>query len=102
MSKAKALHEYMNQVARSGCVMARLGYQDECLGAVELHHPRDGVGAAQRESDWLVIPICRGHHTGALGVHNRRSFYVRTKLNEWDLLAAVIEFNWRQDNVRER
>ena len=89
------LKAYKSRVAGMGCIMVEAGFGFECAGRVELHHPREGVGAAQRESDWCVIPLCTEHHLGALGVHNRRSFYGRTKLNEWDLIALVIELNWR-------
>lgn len=51
------------------CVCGRLG--------VEAHHPRGGsmaargvnVGAAQRASDWLALPLCTRHHTQEEGIH---------------------------------
>lgn len=70
--------------------MVSLGFGAECAGRVELHHPREEQGAAQRASDWLVIPLCREHHQGPLGIHRRKSFFGRTKLEELDLLAATL------------
>ena len=48
---------------------------------------------AQRESDFLTLPLCPEHHTGATGVHSlsRRDFYRRYDHTELDLLALVIE-----------
>lgn len=71
--------------------MARLGWEAECLGKVELHHIREGQGMTDRASDWLVIPLCNNHHVSILGVHYPKSLYVRTKLSELDLLAATLE-----------
>ena len=82
---------WKDRVAALGCIAGRLGWGAECAGRVELHHLREGQGAAQRASDSLVVPLCTGHHTGPLGIHHKRSFYGRTKLEELDLLAATIE-----------
>lgn len=48
-----------------------------CGHEAQLHHPRGGsmafrgvhVGGAQKCSDWLQVPLCENHHTGAEGVH---------------------------------
>ena len=60
---------------------------------VEVHHVREGQGAAQRAHDCLTIPLCVEHHRGASGVHGlgRKGFYTRYKLDELDLLAATLE-----------
>jgi hypothetical protein len=56
----KAEREYMNRVAELGCII--------CRRPAELHHPRDGVGMAQRSSHYSVIPLCHVHHrTGNYG-----------------------------------
>lgn len=78
-----SLRNYMDRVASIGCLI--------CGAPAQLHHPRDGVGKAQRSSDWLVVPLCEPHHTGPEGIHNRRTFYLRHRLDELDLLAAVIQ-----------
>lgn len=48
---------------------------------------------SQRASDFLVIPLCREHHSGASGFHDlwARAFERTYKLNELDLLAMTIE-----------
>lgn len=89
----KAQH-HRERVRALGCIMGRLGFGAECFanyGGIETHHPREGEGAAQRASDFLVIPLCWEHHQGELGIHRLKSFYGRTKLDEMDLLAATIE-----------
>jgi hypothetical protein len=85
---------YRERVRELGCIMERLGFGAECFannGGVEIHHPREGEGAAQRAEDWLGTPLCWQHHQGPLGIHRLKSFYARTKLDEMDLLAATIE-----------
>lgn len=46
---------------------------------------------AQRQSDWLVIPLCESHHTGSKGWHGTRDDFKRHSVNEMDLLADTIE-----------
>lgn len=91
MSKPVALQRYEARLRAIGCIVGLLGFRAECSGSVELHHPRDGVGAAQKNSDWVQVPCCWMHHQGELGIHRRKSFYARTKMDEWDLVGATIE-----------
>jgi hypothetical protein len=81
----------MGRVADLGCVLcAHLGTPGT---PAQVHHIRDGQGAAQRASDWLTVPLCPEHHVGASGVHGlgAREFERRYKLTELDLLAWTIE-----------
>lgn len=76
--------------------MARVATLPCCIcGAqpVEVHHIREGQGAAQRAQDALTIPLCPEHHRGAAGIHGlgRRGFYARYKRDELDYLADTIE-----------
>jgi len=81
----------MGLVASLGCILARLGFEAECEGRVEVHHIRHGQGMTDRASDWMTIGLCRAHHTTKLGIHYRRSFETRTGFSELDLLAKTIE-----------
>lgn len=60
---------------------------------VEVHHIREGQGAAQRAQDGLTVPLCTDHHRGGEGIHGlgRKGFYMRYKRDELDLLADTIE-----------
>ena len=82
------IQQYKSHVASLGCMACRLlGYGET---PASLHHPRAGQGAAQRASDWLVIPLCHEHHQGKNGIHGH-GFESMTGLTEMDLLAATIE-----------
>ena len=86
MSKRAAEQRWMNRVAQLSCAI--------CHGEpVELHHIREGQGAAQRAQHTLVLPLCPEHHRGASGVHGlgTKGFYARYKKDEIDLLAETIE-----------
>ena len=82
-----------------GCIVGYLGFEAECggrpdligLGEIELHHPREGAGAAQKTGEYLKIPLCWAHHQGALGIHRLKSFTTRTGHDEYSLLDATIE-----------
>lgn len=60
---------------------------------VELHHIREGQGAAQRAQDTLVVPLCPHCHRGQNGFHGlgKKGFYMRYKRDELDLLAETIK-----------
>lgn len=78
-----AAKSYLDRVADLGCLI--------CGQPAQLHHVREGQGGAQRAQDWLTVPLCREHHTGPEGIHSRRTFYLRHRLDEMDLLAMTIE-----------
>lgn len=81
----------MGRVAEIGCILCR--HQGNEGTPAQVHHIRDGVGAAQRQSDMLTVPLCKEHHVGASGLHGLgvRGFYTRYKLDELDLLAMTLE-----------
>ena len=81
----KAERAYMDRVAALGCIVPG------CGSPAQLHHPRSGQGKAQRAQDWLVVPLCKFHHDPPEGIHAPRTFYTRHRLDEWDLVAMVIE-----------
>lgn len=81
----------MTRVAGLGCILCR--HQGNAGTPAEIHHLREGQGAAQRGSDWTAVPLCAEHHRGASGLHGLgvRGFTRRYKLDELDLLAMTIE-----------
>lgn len=88
MSAAESRHK--SRVAALGCILCHhlgLGHTPP-----QLHHIREECGAAQRQSDFLVIPLCPEHHLGATGLHGlgRKAFERTYKLTELDLLAMTI------------
>lgn len=88
----KALKSHMTRVASLGCILCRRhGVSDS---PAELHHPRTGVGAGQRSSDWDVIPLCPGHHrlgNEALHAMGRKAFERHYGVTDLELLAEVKE-----------
>lgn len=83
--------DHMGRVAALGCILCR--HLGNGATPAEVHHIRDGQGAAQRASDWLTVPLCPEHHRGESGLHGlgRRGFERRYRLGELDLLAMTIE-----------
>jgi len=81
--------KYMGRVAELGCSLCQvIGYGPT---PAEVHHLREGVGMAQRNSDFLTIPLCPEHHRGASGVHGDRSALKNARQDEMSLLAWTIE-----------
>lgn len=81
----------MGRVAAAGCVLCKhLGYGHS---HAEVHHIREGQGAAQRASNFLTVGLCPEHHRGSSGFHGlgKRAFERAYKLTELDLLAMTLE-----------
>ena len=84
-----AERKHMSRVAELGCaVCRRMGYEGT---PAELHHPRAGVGMAQRASHMNVLPLCVEHHRGKTGVHGlgTKGFPKHWGFTEADLLEDV-------------
>ena len=90
MSAAGSRH--MERVAGLPCCVCEHMGRPHVYG-VQVHHIREGQGAAQRADDMLTIPVCHEHHLGASGIHGlgRKGFYARYKIDELQLLAATLE-----------
>lgn len=81
--------QWMDRVASLGCVVCRNAGFGET--PAQVHHIREGQGAAQRAPDFLVIPLCPEHHDGKDSIHkDRRRFQARYG-TELDLLAQTIK-----------
>lgn len=86
-SNTRQEREHLNAVAEQGCVLCQhLGYGKT---PAEIHHLRHGMGMAQRNSNYNVIPLCPEHHRGSTGYHGlgRREFERVYGVTELDLLA---------------
>jgi hypothetical protein len=88
-----AEREHLKFLHTFPCMVCASGFAASGGGQIEVHHPRDDQGAAQRASDWLGIPLCWGHHQGPHGIHGlgTRGFYTRYRLEESDLVALTVE-----------
>lgn len=83
----KQEREHMSAQANAGCILCRhLGYGST---PAEIHHLRHGMGAGQRNSNLMTIPLCPEHHRGSTGYHGlgRRAFERMYGVTELDLLA---------------
>lgn len=83
---------HMERVAGLPCVLC-LHVTGEKRFGVQVHHIREGQGAAQRADDMLTVALCEPCHQGPNGFHGlgRKGFYNRYRLDELDLLAMTLE-----------
>lgn len=82
MTKSEKLH--LSRVADLGCII--------CHQPAEIHHLRTGMGMAQRNSNFNVIPLCPLHHrTGGYGTafHAGRKAFEQNFGTEEELLKRV-------------
>lgn len=87
----KAEKQYMDRVASLGCFMChQLGH-----GHIDaqIHHLREGMGMAQRNSNYVTVPLCDRHHANSSpdGIHGQRKAWKLAHLDEIDALAWTIE-----------
>ena len=85
MTKDEKRH--LSALTELGCaVCRRMGYPGT---PAEIHHPRQGVGKAQKASHWDAIPLCPSHHRqGPHAVHTlgTKGFPKHWGFTEADLL----------------
>lgn len=85
--------KHMGRVAELGCMVClRMGHEGT---PSELHHPRNGVGMAQRSGHMSVLPLCPQHHRGNMGIHGmgRKAFETHYGFTEKDLLDDVTKLH---------
>ena len=93
MAKKKATaaeQRHMGRVAALGCLLCDILDQPQ-EGPTKIHHIREGQGASQRASNWLVTPLCHECHQGDNGMHGTQALLRIAKVTELDLLAMTIE-----------
>ncbi len=59
MSKTQGEKKHLAAVARIGCIVCRM---QQIETPAEIHHLRSGMGMAQRNTNYKVIPLCSLHH----------------------------------------
>jgi hypothetical protein len=91
MTRSAKAKRHLDRLSGIGCILCK--HLHGHYVPAEIHHPKEWTGAAQRESDWLAIPLCPECHRGANGLHGlgTKGFYLRYRLQEHDLLAMTLE-----------
>lgn len=82
-----AASAHMGMVKRLRCVCCLKMGRNQTT-PTEVHHIR---AAGQSRNDFLTIPLCADCHRGPNGVELNQVYLAVLKMNEWDLLAHVIE-----------
>lgn len=88
---AKAESTYMGRVAELGCYLCHhLGYGHT---EAQVHHLREGQGMAQRNSNYVTVPLCDRHHANSSpdGIHGGRKAWKLAQVDEIDALAWTLE-----------
>jgi hypothetical protein len=89
MANSKA--SWRNMLAGLQCVVGKR--HGGCAGGINLHHVAEGSGL---RSDWALVPLCEGHHTGGAGLHGMGSksflrLYRPPGDSEYGLLVWLLE-----------
>lgn len=62
--------EHWNRLAEMGCVVCKQPANiHHCIGGSIAHELGVHRAMSQKNSDWLVIPLCYNHHQGPEGLH---------------------------------
>ena len=87
----KAEKQYLDRVSSLGCYLCHaLGYGYQ---PAQIHHLREGMGMAQRNSNYLTVPLCDKHHANSSpdGIHGQRKAWKLAQVGEMDALAWTLE-----------
>lgn len=77
--------QYITKIKNMPCALCSASAPSDA------HHLREGMGMAQRNSDYLTIPLCKDCHQGSHnGIHGARALWNVLKKTELDLLAETI------------
>lgn len=83
-----AQKRHLDRVAAMGCICCELMNREQSW-PTEIHHIRCN---GQARNHWLVLPLCgEDCHRGRNGVELERVYLRLLRMNEWDLLALVIQ-----------
>jgi hypothetical protein len=91
----KAEREHVNRVASLGCVACYV-QSGEWFTPGEIHHIREGQGAAQRAGWFEVICLCPSHHRNSekpankIAVHAAYKTFTATYGSERELLTLTL------------
>jgi len=88
-SKTKKERQYMDSVARLGCLICRK--EGNPYSPAELHHIRDMTGMGTRSSHFEVIPLCVNHHRiGKESFHHNSRAFSKKWGSQRDLLKETL------------
>lgn len=87
----KAEKRHLDKVASLGCYLCHVrGYGHVYA---QVHHIREGQGAAQRAGHFLTVPLCERHHANYSpdGIHGQRREWKLAAVGEMDALEWTLE-----------
>lgn len=82
--------QHANNLTDLGCICCSIMGTGQTT-RTEIHHIREGQGAAQRAGDYLTIPLCADCHRGKNGVHGDKRYLTIIKMTELDLLNETLK-----------
>lgn len=88
--RSKLACEHMDKVADLGCIVCR--NEGHGFSPAECHHPRTGVGAGRKSSDFDTIPLCPEHHrlgNHGIALHQGKKTWEARYGTELELLEQV-------------
>jgi hypothetical protein len=90
-SKTKDEKNWLNRISNFGCVVCRKHYEIDDAPPANCHHIRQGMGAGQKNSHYMVLPLCHHHHQGQDGFHSAPKTWQKKYGTESELLEWVLD-----------
>ena len=80
---------FLGKIKRYGCIACRhiagKYHPGDRFAVCEAHHIHTG----KRIGHWAVIPLCYNHHRGKDSIHQRKSWFRKAYLHEYELLLII-------------
>ena len=90
-SKTKDEKNWLNRISNFGCVVCRKHHEIVDAPPANCHHIRQGMGAGQKNSHYMVLPLCWEHHQGQDGFHSAPKTWQDKYGTEAELLEWVLD-----------
>ena len=92
-SKTKDERNWLNKISNFGCVVCIKFYNvdPQNILPANCHHIRQGMGAGQKNSHYMVLPLCWEHHQGNDGFHAGQKTWESKYGTESELLEYVLD-----------
>jgi hypothetical protein len=90
-SKTKDEKNWLNRISNFGCVICKKHYEINDPPPANCHHIRQGMGTGQKNSHYMVLPLCHHHHQGQDGFHHAPKTWQDKYGTEAELLEWVLD-----------
>tara|TARA_R110001606_G_scaffold127326_2_gene261557 strand:+ start:211 stop:501 length:291 start_codon:yes stop_codon:yes gene_type:complete len=89
--KTKDEKQWLNKMSEFGCCICKRYHDVIDAPPATLHHIREGMGMGQKNTHFMVLPVCFHHHLGKDGFHTSPKTWIEKYGKESEMLKWVLD-----------